>query len=72
MIVNNSLLWIMISGPQINLDNTLLEKHYPKPIVEHDTKKSIEPHQESTLEYNYITTEKFIEQSILKYQDILQ
>lgn len=26
---------------------------------------------ESTMDYNYITTEKFIQQNLMKYQDIL-
>jgi len=71
MIVNNSLLLIIISSPQIHIDHSLLVKYYQKPIVDHDNQEYI-GQKESTLEYNYITTEKFIEQSILKYQDILQ
>lgn len=47
--------------------NTLQDSHYR--IYE-----SFHTHEpiESTLEYNYITTEKFIEQNLLKHQDILQ
>jgi len=70
MIVKSSLLLIIISSPQIHIDHSLLAKYYQKPIADYN-QEHIEP-EESTLKYNYITTEKFIEQSILRYQDILQ
>lgn len=61
----------MISSPLTHIEYTLLEKHYSKHIVQYSIQESKEP-EESTLKYNYITTEKFIEQSLLKHQDILQ
>jgi len=68
MFIKGSILLIVI--PAANnacYTNYLQGSHYQiyEPVC---NKEILEP----TLEYNYITTEKFIKQNLLKYQDILQ
>lgn len=58
----------MILATTTGLNKTLPNNHY---AITYEAMKDNEP-VKSTLEYNYITTEKFIEEILLKHQDILQ
>lgn len=50
------------------INNYLSDSHYQMYSYIYQNEKPLEP----TLEYNYITTEKYIEKNILRYQDVLQ
>lgn len=68
MFIKGSIFLIMIPvADNLCYTNILQDSHYRI----YESFHTHEP-QESTLEYNYITTEKFIEHNLLKHQDILQ
>jgi len=61
------MLMVLVSLSSVNDSDFKLNKHHYTPsstVCQQST-------QENTLEYNYITTEKFIESMILKNQDII-
>lgn len=68
MFIKGSIFLIMIPvADNLLYTNTLHDSHYRIYESMYTNQKL-----ESTLEYNYITTEKFIEHNLLKHQDILQ
>jgi hypothetical protein len=73
MIVNSQYIICSI----LLLDNYNLSNHTrysPKYYTEHNNTIQIkEPYKNNyTLEHNYLTTEKFLEQEIKKYQEIIR
>jgi len=58
----------IVGLPAVNhIHSTLNKLDYTTPIADCQTEK-----QTNTLEYNYITTEKYLESQILKHQDIMK
>ena len=58
---------VLVSLPSVNDSDYKLNKHHytPSSSVCQQTTET------NTMEYNYITTEKFIESMLLKYQDLI-
>jgi hypothetical protein len=65
MFIKSSTVFVMTIFPTLYDTYILQKKHYENYGYELVEK------QKTTLEYNYITTEEYIEQMILKNQDIL-
>jgi len=68
MIINNYI-WplVIVSLPDVKtLDIHINKHHYTMPVVDCQLNQN-----KSTMEYNYITTEEYIQSIILEHQDII-
>lgn len=59
---------VLVSLPSVNIDDYNFNKLYYKPSLGVCQQDPVE----NTMEYNYITTEKYLESQLNKHQDIIR